>query len=239
MKLTSTLAVASAFASVLVLTLATGCHPRSTSQREGGDAAFAAGDHETALMQYRAAAEANPSEVRNHYNMGRAYLELDRPVPAEGAFRSGLAVSRKSTFWRLQLTDGLAESLFRQPGQQDALFDLLADAVERFGLADDHIRRGEFLQRIGDSDNALAAFEAGAGASQPGDARSLVRRGDFFRALGDDESARTSYRYAYYVNPQYADLDDLLRQVGFFPGPTAGLEPPVGMRPLDSVEASD
>lgn len=196
-----------------------------------GDEAYKVGDYSAAAASYEQAAEIKPASKLTQHNLGQTRLQLGQPVAAELAFRNGLAVSYDDIYWRVRFQDALAESLFQQTGQQDQLFSFLQDQVDTYGSDRDYQRQGDYLVRMGDVDNARVAYEGAAKASAENDATCLVALGDFYRSVGDDEEARLAYRYAYWVDAAHEGLGAKLRQTGFYPGPTAAIEPPDHLKP--------
>lgn len=221
------LGLASVLLGVLIclpLVLAAGC-TTARNLREEGVLAMNRGQNELALEKITQAAEKDPSSAFTQYELGRAYLALDRNLEAQYALEKAHALRPDDKAFTPDVLDALAESLFRQDRRPN-LLGFLDRQVATYGTTRDYLRQGKYLALAGDPDAARLAFRKGAYFADRHDPSPYLAIADFYLSIGDQPNAVTSLRYANYVAQGNLEVASRLRQIGIVPGPTITAEPP-------------
>lgn len=211
-------------AACLPLLLAGGC-TTARNLREEGVLALNRGQDELALEKITRAVEKDPSSAFTQYELGRAYLALDRNLEAQYALEKAHALRPDDPGFTPDVLDELAESLFRQDRRPN-LFEFLDRQVATYGTTRDYLRQGKYLAKGGDPDAARLAFRKGAYFADKTDPTPYIAIADFYTSIGDQPNAVTSLRYANYVDGGNLEVAARLRQFGIVPGPTITAEPP-------------
>jgi tetratricopeptide (TPR) repeat protein len=86
-----------------------------------GDAAYVARDFETAIKEYRAAIEKEPSNPMGHYRLGAAQLAKGDLAEAELSWQAGIRFAGKDPKLRAKLLFVLADLRERQRNQDEAI----------------------------------------------------------------------------------------------------------------------
>jgi len=201
---------------------------------ERGSALFSAGDNDGALLCFRKALEADPSDARSHNALGavltlrgeldaaarelRSAIALD-PGNAEARYNMGNVLKQQGKLREAAASyrEALAEAPDLLPAQVNlgVVLNELGDwagALEEYrnALAMDPMspsllkQVGELCVRTGDSAGALEAFER-ALASDPGDVNLLQRVGVMKQSAGNLDDAVALYRKAAELRPDDAE----------------------------------
>ncbi|MCC5828283.1 MAG: hypothetical protein JJU36_02435 [Phycisphaeraceae bacterium] len=198
---------------------------RAERNLAGGDLAMA--EENLARSEAR-----RPAHWRTQWLIGELRMRQGRPVDAEVAFRR--AWSMKGNHPETpEILDLIAESILAQG--EDAhgkLRAFLFEAIDQYGTSYDYVRQGRFLMEIQDMDGAKVAFNkaivTGRGTF---DARTHLALAEFHRRTGDQRKEISSLRHVLFLDEENQTAANRLRELGFVPGPAAGLAPP--LRPLD------
>ncbi len=193
--------------------------------RNEGILALNRGQNELALEKLTRAVERDASSARNHYQLGRAYLALDRNIKAQYQLEKAYALRPNDKHLTPSILDHLAESLFRQERMEN-LFAFLDKQVAQDGTTRDFLRQGEYLAKAGDPDAARLAFRKAAYFADLDDPEPYIAIADFYTAIGDQPNAITALRYANYVDDGNLGVAERLRRFGIVPGPTITEAPP-------------
>ncbi|HUQ19603.1 MAG TPA: tetratricopeptide repeat protein [Gemmatimonadaceae bacterium] len=158
------------------------------------EAAYSAGESETARAEYSAVLAADPTNSRALYRLGE--LTRDDPRTSIGLFRRYVAVVPGDAWGHIALADELA---------RDARY---GDALKEYDVAfllapserDVVVGRARVLARGGRTDAAIAALESWTSA-HPNDAEALRDLGDQRRRAGRFNEAANAYRSAQAIAP--------------------------------------
>ena len=211
-------------ACLCLLLITTGCQT-AVDLRNEGILALNRGQNELALEKLTRAVEKDASNARNHYQLGRAYLALDRNIQAQYALEKAYALRPNDKELTPGILDNLAEALFRQDLMEN-LFAFLDKQVAEQATTRDYLRQGKYLAKAGDPDAARFAFSKGAYFADKDDPEPYIAIADFYTAIGDQPNAVIALRYANYVDPGNLDVAERLRRFGIVPGPTITKAPP-------------
>lgn len=203
--------------------LATGCKT-AVNLRDEGVLAMNRGQNDLALDKLTQAVRKDPSSARTHYQLGRAYLALDRNIEAQYELEKAYAIRPNDPELTPGILDNLAEALLRQDETASLVAFLDKHAVN--GTTRDFLRQGKYLAKAGDPDAARVAFRKATYFADPKDPEPYIAIADFYTSIGDQPNAVTSLRYANYVAPGNLDAAERLRQFGIVPGPTITEAPP-------------
>ncbi len=203
---------------------ATGCTtPKLLADRAQGQ--MARGQLDAAEKTLERAEEMHPASWRTQMLFGRLYLKQDRPAEAETALRRALNL-RPTHEQTDDILDLLAEAYYQQGEASERALRRFLDAQLRDrGTARDYARKGRFLARLGDADEAIIALRQALSLDPTGDAEIHKAMAEFYRGIGDKDAELKSLRHAYYLDPTDRNVADRMRELNFIPGPTAGLPP--------------
>jgi tetratricopeptide (TPR) repeat protein len=201
-----------------------GCQT-AASLREEGRLALNRGQYARALEKSSLAVEKDPSSARCQYQLGLAYLALDRGFEAQYALEKAHALAPHDKSLTPDILDALAEALFQQDRSAN-LYAFLDKMVETYATTRDYLRQAEYLARSGDPDAARLSFRKAAYFADPGDAEPYIAIADFYTSISDQPNAVTALRYANYVAPGNLAVAERLRKFGIVPGPTIAQAPP-------------
>lgn len=204
--------------------LTTGCQT-AVDLRNQGVVALNRGQNELALEKLTLAVERDASSARNHYQLGRAYLALNRNVQAQYELEKAYALRPNDPELTPGILDNLAEALFRQDRIEN-LFAFLDKQVAENASTRDYLRQGEYLAKAGDPDAARLAFRKAAYFADKNDPEPYIAIADFYISIGDQPNAVTALRYANYVDNGNLEAAERLRRFGIVPGPTVIEVPP-------------
>lgn len=221
---TNRLVMCGTVALCLMLLVSTGCETTNPELRHRGHSAYLGGNYERSRDFYAQAVRQNPTDVQAQYGLGRAHLELDQPRDAHLAFEEAMALAGDDANLMPKILDGVAESLYRLD-RHDRLHAFLQHSVERYGTTRDYLRQGEYLARIGDMDGAEGAYRRAAHFARDGDVRPFLALARFYQNRNDMTKGVRALRWAYYVDPNNAEVAERLRDHGLVPGPTVAEEP--------------
>jgi tetratricopeptide (TPR) repeat protein len=201
-----------------------GCQT-ATNLREEGRLALNRGQNQLALEKISQAVDKDPSSAVSQYQLGRAYLALDRNLEAQYALEKAYALEPDDKHLTPKILDDLAEALFRQERMAN-LYEFLDKQVKTYGTTRDYLRKGEYLARVGDPDAARLAFRKAAYFAAPDDPEPYIAIADFYTSIGDQPNAVTALSYANYVDPGNLDVKERLNRFGIVAGPTIAKAPP-------------
>jgi tetratricopeptide (TPR) repeat protein len=113
------------------------------------------GDKESALKYARRAAALNPDSAVVNANLGVALETVNMPAEAAAAYRKSIEEDPR----RIATYLNLASNLIGQHRAQEAI-DVMQRAIQQEKSAATHTRYGEALAAGGQSDNAIAQYQA-------------------------------------------------------------------------------
>ncbi|MDH3583818.1 MAG: tetratricopeptide repeat protein [Phycisphaerae bacterium] len=222
-----------------------GCMPdlrAEQSRMRGYDALTRREDPQAALAWFKTAADQDPANPKAHYYIGRITLDTGGdPAFARRHLEIAHTLSLKDrlnstspypgtraavpTASLDQIADALGEAHFREKNPH-RLIAFLDQQVEEEGSVEAYMRRGFYLHKVGDNDNARLSYQEAARLSGGTSARPYVALADFYDSVGDREQALTNLRVAYGINPDHPRLANRIRAHGTVPGPTVALPVP-------------
>lgn len=218
---------------LVTLVAAPGCITNNVL-RERGYAEINRGDWVAAHAQFARAVEREPSDALAQYYLGLCELKTGEPAKAQLTLEKALTLKPDDPTLTPRILNRLAEAIYQQDRPQKLVAFLNQTVAER-DQPEDYARQADYLNRLGDHDNALIAYQKAALFAPPGDARPYVALADFYSSINNAPAATEALRHAYYENPAYPGLNDRLRTYGIVPGPTVGVAPP---KPSTRVDAS-
>ncbi len=204
--------------------LAVGCQ-NSLNLRNEGVLAMKRGQHQLAVQKLTKAVEIHPSNARNRYELGRAYLAVDENIKAQYELEKAYSLRPKDDELTPDVLDHLAEALFRQD-QTASLYAFLDKHVDEVPSTRDYLRQGKYFAKAGDPDAARLAYRKATYFADHGDPKPYLAIADFYSNIGDEPNAVLALRYANYVDPGNRAAAERLRKFGIVPGPTISEEPP-------------
>jgi len=210
---------------VLCLPLIIASCQTAANLREEGLLALNRGQYDLALEKSSLAVEKDPSSARCQYQLGLAYLALDRGFEAQYALEKAHSLEPHNRSFTADVLDALAEALFQQDRSAN-LYSFLDKMVETYGTTRDYLRQAQYLVKSGDPDAARLSFRKAAYFADPGDVEPYLAIADFYTSISDQPNAVTALRYANYVAPGNLDVAERLRKFGIVPGPTIAQAPP-------------
>ncbi len=199
-----------------------GCATQRTLPRvrEDGDKAFERGQYDKALADYIEYVDRKPGEPVVRHQLAKTFLLVGQPEEAVPHARVAFDQHPERTDY----AETLAEALFasHQPDELYAFLRLLID--QRRGVAD-YMRLGSFAARLGDVDEAEAAFITAAKLDAGRTSGPHLALADLYQTAGDNERAIRRLRMALYVEPGNTQIMTRLRALGEIPGPSLALQP--------------
>ena len=219
-----------ALAAGVVLPLA-GCLGNVTAStyaanRNQGYDLYKQGRFEQAADQFRASAEKNGADVASHYWWATSLINAGRFDDAQFPLEQALTLAPDDETWTPKILDRLA-SVYESRGDPAKLYALLDQAIADGNQNPrDFERKGFYLIRVGDYDNAEVALLKNAEFSPPTDAAPYVLLADFYESVNNRPAARRNLRHAYFIDPEFPDVAGRLEGHGVVLGPAAGLRPP-------------
>lgn len=227
---------------LMAATLPGGCGLSTDIARVNGYESFRAGNHTEAREQFEKCVQADATDWKSHYYLGR--IELDRGGDAYYARRHleiadtirkslpdsqlnpkpGAAQTAVPFPTRHQIADALAEAMLRQ-GLTTRLYSYTRQQATDYGETEDYLRMGRYLAQIDDRDEAGLAYVKATMIADPTDARPHVELAGFYDKVGDRAAALIELRKAYYIDPMIKGLAEDIRRHGMVPGPTIGIQP--------------
>jgi Flp pilus assembly protein TadD len=191
--------------------------------RQRAAEAMSRGRHKPAAKLLAEATHQNPTDWKAQMLAGKVALKRGRYERAEEALRKARAL-RPNHEQTPQIVDRLAEALYQQD-KVSALRALLREAVQARPAVKSYLRQGEYLQRIGHTDEARVAFRQAIQYAAPNNPEPYLKLASFYEQLGLAEKAVRALRRAYGAAPGDEDVADRLRAHGIVPGPTVTLPP--------------
>lgn len=219
----------SLFAATLLLA---GCQtPTNESLRRQGSSAANRGDLDAAARFYQRALEQSPADWRAHYHLGVVELKRENYLNARGYLEKAYTIRQQVTQTSENyepsldiIADDLAEALLRT-GQTVQLANFLNEHAAFYGKVRDYLRKGIYLARAGDHDNALVALRQ-AQQIDHRDVNVYLAQADFYERVGRRDQALLALRRAYGLAPEREDiLKRLTVDYDQVVGPTLALPP--------------
>jgi tetratricopeptide (TPR) repeat protein len=229
-------------AALLGAAVSSGCGLSADVARVQGYDAFRAGDHARAIERFEHCIKRDATDWKSHYYLGRVTLDSQgdpyyarRHLETAETIRKSLPESQLSPKpgasqtavpfpTRHQISDALAESMFRQ-GLRERLFHYLRQQTADYGTTDDYLRLARYLAAMGDRDGAELAYQKAGLIATLDDPRPHLELADFYDGIGNRAAALQELRKAYYIDPQIKGLADNIRAHGLVPGPTIRIAP--------------
>lgn len=209
----------------LTVLLLVGCGFNPNYEKAQGLKAYNNGDFAAAAERYQPVTERYPADWEAHYYLGMSYLELGQPVKAQTELEQALAPKRNSPVWAPPILDALAESYLQQD-RLDALYGFLQTQIDTYGTWQDYARQARYMAKAGDVDNAALSYRKAAYFSRNEAPELYVEIADFYMSITDYTNAKQYLRYAAYLDPNNAEIDQRFRVLDVVPGPTQREQPP-------------
>ncbi|HYE01721.1 MAG TPA: tetratricopeptide repeat protein [Phycisphaerales bacterium] len=204
------------------MTALAGCTGRSTlAVQEDADRAFARGQYAQAAADYEEFTRRLPGDAGGRYRLGRTYLKLNRPLPA----REQLYMAYSQNPDRDEYVEALADALYAA-GQHEEMYRVLRQRALDRGRPEDYLRLAAFAQKVGDADEARQALLTAARLDKGRSAKVQLSLADFYTSIGDRQNAVQHLRYAAFLAPTDASVQDRARALGEVPGPSFAAPPP-------------
>lgn len=211
--------------SLIATVLAAGCStPPNSVLRLRAQESMERGDFDEAEAPLTLAVKQHPGDWKALYYLGLVRLNQNRPLDARLRLEAAYAL-RDEHSETPDILDALAEAYLREPNE-DKLFNLLNDAVARYGTTRDFLRQGEFLARAGDVDGARVAYEKALKFAREDDIRPWLATADFYEGLGDRATAIQALRRAAAIEPENKSIQRRIESLSMGPGPAIGANPP-------------
>lgn len=203
--------------------VAVGCAgPRALHMvRESGDRAFARGDYQTALAEYREVVQRSPADWRTRVELARTQLVLN---DADAA-RENLAVAHRLRPEDDSIVDLLATAMLESEKVAE-MHDLLRLRAKEKGRVSDYLRLGFFMAKAGDLDAAEQALKTAARIDRGQHVEPELALADFYQKVGDEEAALLHLRHALWIDPTNETVVQRIRKMGEVPGPSLAIQPP-------------
>lgn len=191
-----------------------------SSVRASGNASYARGNYEQALVEYREYSDRRPQSAQGRYNLGRTLLTLDRPLAAG----EELAIAHEVDPGNGRYLDLLCEALLRadRPGELVAL--LSRSTLESDDPAD-YLRQARYLIKLGSLDEAHDALIGAARVDAGRSVEPQIALASFYRTIKDEERELQRLRMTLFLDPANEAAANRIRELGFVPGPSFALEP--------------
>lgn len=207
--------------------LTSGCQVPNGTLRQRALEAMQTGRIELARSYLLKATDQDPGDGRAQFYLGKLYLRVNQPLEAQLALEQAL-IQLPDASQTPQILDLLAEALYRQD-EPAKLFTMLERASEQYDTTHDYSRQGDYLAKIGDTDNAMLSYRKATELAVLSDVDPYLKMADFLETLGDRRNTVKVLRQAYALVPDHPGLADRLRSHGVVPGPTVAL--PKGEEP--------
>ena len=182
--------------------------PGFVDPKQGGNAAYAAGDYATAVAQYRQAAERNPNDADALNNLGQTLVRIGKPAEALPHFQRAVSLYPSVWAYRFNLAKAHAEMRNWRQAVDDyrharTLFP--DDYVTTFNL-------GMALHKMGDEEAAVVEFRKGAELA-PGEASFHLSLGISYEQLNRPGDAASAYERYLSLSPGAADADKVKARI--------------------------
>ena len=200
-------------ATVVTATEVTDAPPAFLDPAGAGALAYASGDRESALEQYRAAIAANPDDAEAHSNLGQVLVQLNRPAEAIAFFDR--AITLIPDRWAYHFNRGRALGLLGQWGR----------SVESYARAqalfpDDHattFNLAQALHRKGDEPAAVEQYLRAIDLS-PEDASFRLALGISYERLQKAAEAAAAYSEYLRLAPDASDATKVRERIALLTG---------------------
>ncbi len=165
--------------------------PQASDDVSRGESMLAAGDAAGAEALFRAAIEADASDVRAHLDLGLSLEMQERLDEAEQAYRGAIAVDAEFA----EALNNLGV-LLRDTDRAEAALEVLGRAVRaRPGFASAQLNYGLVLEELGRADEAMVAYRRVIEIA-PREPTARIQLGLLQIASGDRDGALLTLRHA-------------------------------------------
>jgi tetratricopeptide (TPR) repeat protein len=185
-----------------------------------GEFAYKNGQYEKAKVDLGEYVRRRPEAVDVRYELARAYLASNEPMPAIEHLNVALDVEPLND----NFLDAQAEAMFKA-GQREALASLLSRSAAERGRVTDYLRLGSYSAKMGNADEAQQAYVTAAkldNGRTVGPQRALA---DFYGSVKDRSRQVTHLRMAYAIDPNNEETNKEIRRLGEVPGPSFAIVP--------------
>lgn len=193
------------------------------AQREGLKM-YLQGDYVNAAGAFRESVRQQPGNYLGWYYLGMSDLQINNYQDAIVAFRTSRGLIGKTLEGKHdqethdRILTGLATAIAKCD-QKDIETDAVAKEASDYSSGDAYFLLGQVYAFRGDPDSALNAFNQ-ASLIDPNNFSLFKTYGLYAAKLGVKSRAETALRRAYSLNPNDADVNNALRQIGVIPGPS-------------------
>lgn len=205
------------------LPLLVGCEAEPSVMRlhERGDRLAAVGNFERAAETYERIVARRPGDWEAQYELGRAYLELDRPEEA----RRALEIAHGLRPGNDDVADALARAMAAE-GAANELYAFLRSRAETDRSPRHHLDLARYAMELGDVDTAQQAIRTAIAVDDGRGVEPYLFAASFQAQLGDREAALRRLKQAYGIAPEDPRVLARLRDLGEVVGPSyRGLPP--------------
>jgi tetratricopeptide (TPR) repeat protein len=190
------------------------------AMEKAGDLAFDAGNYADAAPHYQEYVDVAPNRARVRYKLGRSYAETGDFKRA----RENLQVAYDLAPSNEEYINALADSMYNA-GEAELLSTFLTKLTNERGTAADYLRLGEYSQKIGNADEAVAALLTAARLDAGASVTPQLALARFYKAVGDRPREIERLRMVYFMTPNNQEMLERARALGEIVGPTWGLRP--------------
>lgn len=185
-----------------------------------GDRALEQADFAAAESEYAQVVEAQPWNARARLQYGKALLGVGKNREAREQLEKAYTMTPKNDEVLLNLAEATARS-----GDYEGAVRLLQTVAEDRRRPTDWHRLGKFAQKAKDYDTAERAFLSAARADGGTTSEYQFSLFNFYREVGREEESLQRLAMAYWLEPKNQELQALIREAGYQPGPQFALRP--------------
>lgn len=206
----------------LAMALVTGCstqRPLPTVKRDA-DRAFEIGNFEKAEADYGEYLARRPFNNEVRYKLGVSQIRTGNAKAAAANLREALDVEPLND----KIADAQADALLAT-GDKEALTAYVNRLASERGRVADYLRVARATQAIGHLDEAQTALVTAAKIDGGKSVDVQLAIAKFYTQIGDKARAARRLRMAYFLSPENAEVNAMIRAIGEIPGPTFALVP--------------
>lgn len=189
--------------------------------RASGNEAYYEGRYEDAEREYQEVVDRRPQDARARYDLARTQMVLVRPTPA----RENMIVATHLDPYNDAYLDLLSEALLEAGSEADLRVFLERQSNDMVRRWQNEVRRGRYLARLGDADEAERALKRAATLNAGQDAEPQIALAELYGTIGNQEEQVRRLRMALGADPHSSKARAALRELDIVPGPTLALTP--------------
>jgi tetratricopeptide (TPR) repeat protein len=215
----------------------------STGSRHTANGLYTAGEYDQAAGAYKNATRQDPRDYKAQYGLACSYDQLHQYQQAIQAYKTTLDVmtrtlaGQEDKAFRHQVIDSLASCIARSNGR-GVETAALAKRAEQSHKSEDYVLLAKTYGYIGDADSAIDAFNQ-ASLVDPRNAEVAKQFGLYLQKIGQNQRAAQQLARAHDLDPNDAEVNNALRQVGVVPGTKVPGAEPLVPPPPPRISAPD